>query len=164
MASKSGATLLDESAVQILCRKLLPLAAVATPNRFEAARMLGQSEPIEDIYGARSASEQLCRTYKLAACIVSGIKRPNEQEGDAVDMYFDGQKHHELVSDWRPTTNTHGSGCTFSAAITAALALGEPIEQAIQTAKKVISEAIRQTTDLGHGTSPVNPMAYAKVG
>ena len=163
MVGKSGDSLIDDAAVRVLCRNLLPLAAVATPNRFEAARMLGRAQPIEDLWTAQTAAKELCKKFKLAACIVKGIKRPNDEEGEAVDVYFDGQQEHELVSNWRPTQNTHGAGSTFSAAITAGLALGQPIDQAIQTAKKVISEAIRQTTDLGHGSSPVNPMAYAKV-
>jgi len=159
----NGDRLLDDSALKMLCRQVLPLAAVVTPNRLEAALLLGASEPIDDLYAARDAARQLCSRYGPAACIVTGIKRPNEEEGEAVDLFFDGRADQELVSAWRPTKNTRGAGSTFSAAITAALAMGEPIEQAVQTAKQVVSEAIRQTTDLGHGPSPVNPLAYSKV-
>ena len=70
-------------------------------------------------------------------------------------LFYDGQTVHEIASPWRSTTNLHGSGCTFSAAITAALALGQPLDQAVQTAKTVVSEAIRQTTGLGQGACPV---------
>ena len=163
MITKSGDSLLDESAVKVLCKKLLPLAAVVTPNRFEAARLLGQDGEIQDLHGATTAARQICQSYGAKACVVKGIKRDNGDAGTAVDLFYDGHDAHEITSDWRPTSNTHGAGSCFSAAITAALALGEPIEEAIQTAKTVISEAIRQATDLGHGHAPVNPLAYLKL-
>ena len=163
MVTTGGTMLMDEAAVPVLCAELLPLAAVATPNRTEAARMLGRNEPVEDLYTARSAASEICRRFDLRACIVTGIQRPNDEEGEAVDLYFDGTESRELISDWRPTGATHGAGTTFSAAITAGLATGQPIDEAIQTAKHLVSEAIRQTTDLGSGASPVNPLAYAKV-
>lgn len=154
---------LDDAAVKVLCRQVFPLAAVVTPNRIEASILLGGLAPIDDLYAARDAARQLCSRFGPAACIVKGFERPNEEGGEAVDLFFDGRADHELVSAWRPTENTRGAGSTFSAAITAALAIGEPIEEAVQTAKQVVSEAIRQTTDLGQGPSPVNPLAYAKV-
>ena len=80
-----------------------------------------------------------------------------------MDVYFNGTDTAELIGDWRPTTNTHGSGCVFAAAITAALAQGEEIAQATQTAKHVVTEAIRQATDLGQGNGPVNALAWLKV-
>ena len=159
-----GDRLIDESALKLLCSSILPLAAVTTPNRVEAALMLGRSEPIDDVYAARDAARQICRRYTVAACIVTGINRPDDEEGEAVDLFFDGRAEHELVSAWRPTKNTRGAGSTFSAAIAASLAAGEPIDKAVQTAKQVVSEAIRQTTDIGQGPSAVNPLAYAKVG
>jgi len=164
MVNKAGERLIDDLAVKALCRSLLPLAALVTPNRFEAAVLLGRSEPIEDLYGALSAAREICRSLKVAACVVMGIERPNDEEGEAVDIFYDGDESRELIGDWRPTSNTTGAGCTFSAAVTAALATGEPIDQAVQTAKRVVGEAVRQTTDLGHGYSPVNPLAYATVG
>jgi hydroxymethylpyrimidine/phosphomethylpyrimidine kinase len=165
MFTKSGERLLDESAMNVLCKKrgLLSLAAVVTPSGREAARLLGQAEAITDIYGATDAAKRICAYFGAKACVIKGIKVPDSQEGQAVDVFFDGKDVRQVVSEWRPTTNTRGSGCTFSGAITAALARGEPLEQAVQTAKNVVSEAIRQVTDLGHGTAPVNPLAYAKL-
>ncbi len=130
--------------------------------------MLGLGAPIADVFGATGAAREICRRFGARACIVKGIRRPNDQEGDAVDVFFfrdaEGKERvEEVVAEWRPTPNTHGSGCTFSAAITAALARGQPLHEAVQTAKNVVTEAIRQTTDLGGGTSPVNHLAYLKV-
>ncbi len=164
MVATTGAALLDDDAVKVLCDQLLPLAAAVTPNTHEAARMLGKdADAINDIYTATDAAREICNRFGVKACVVTGLKQADDHEGQAVDIYFDGKEVREVTSDWRLTSNTHGSGCTFSAAITGALALGQPIDEAIQTAKAVVSEAIRQTTSLGHGNSPVNHLAYLKV-
>ena len=163
MVATAGQALIDDDAVKAICDQLLPLAAIVTPNAQEAARLLGQKDAITDIFSAIEAAKQICKRFGPKGCVVTGINRPNDNEGEAIDIYFDGSDTHEIVSDWRPTTHLHGSGCTFSAAITAALALGQPIDEAVQTAKAVVSEAIRQTTNLGQGNSPVNHLAYLKV-
>ena len=160
MVAKGGDSLIDDAAVSALCTKLMPLAAVVTPNRREAGRLLGRSEAVEDVFAAGEAAKAICRKFGLRACIVKGIRRPNDHEGEAVDVLFDGEALHEIVSDWRPTENTHGSGCTFSAAITAGLAKGLELEPAVREAKNLVSEAIRQTTGLGRGISPINHLAY----
>ena len=162
MIAKSGDKLLDDDAVKAM-GKLLKLAAVVTPNRFEAARLLN-SAPINDVFGATEAAREICKRFGARACIVKGIQRPQDKESEAVDVFFDGENMHELVSGWRNTTNTHGSGCVFSAAITGALAKGEPLDQAVRTAKNLVAESIRQTTDLGGGgRSPVNVLSWLKV-
>jgi len=78
--------------------------------------------------------------------------------GDAVDVFFDGATMVHLHSERFPTTNTHGSGCTFSAAIAAGLAIGLAPEAAVRRAKQFISGAIRDSLEIGHGHGPVNPM------
>jgi len=168
MVAKSGDSLIDEAGVKAIVKKLVPIAAVVTPNRLEAGRLLGSAAPIGDVFAATEAARQICSKLGARACVIKGIKRPNDQEGDAVDVFAftnaDGKlETKEVVSLWRITNNTHGSGCTFSAAITAGLALGKPLDEAVQVAKNVVSEAIRQTTDLGHGNAPVNHLAYAQV-
>ncbi len=163
MVAKSGDPLIDDQAVDALAEDILPLCAIVTPNRHEAARLLGQAEPIGDITAARNAAKEICERFGARSCIVKAFRRPNDQEGEAVDVYFDGEESHEIVSDWRPTENTHGSGCVFAAAIAGALALGQPIDEAVQTAKTLVSEAIRQCTNLGHGKAPVNALAYLDV-
>ncbi|MCC7191995.1 MAG: bifunctional hydroxymethylpyrimidine kinase/phosphomethylpyrimidine kinase [Phycisphaeraceae bacterium] len=168
MIAKSGSKLIDDAAIAVITKKLLPLAAVTTPNRHEAARLLGSSDSISDVYGATTAAKEICRRFGARACIVKGIRKPDDQEGQAVDVFVfrdaQGQERvKEVSSPWRITDNTHGSGCTFSAAITAALALGQPLEEAVQTGKSVISEALRQNTGVGLGNGPVNHLAWAKV-
>lgn len=163
MVATAGQALIDDDAVKVICDQLLPLAAIVTPNAQEATRLLGQKDAVTDVFSATEAAKQICNQFGAKGCVVTGINRPNDEEGEAVDVYFDGQDTHEVASEWRNTTNLHGSGCTFSAAITGALALGQPIDEAVQTAKAVVSEAVRQTTDLGHGNAPVNHLAYLKV-
>lgn len=160
MIAKSGDALIDDDAVAAMAELMLPLCAVVTPNKHEASRLLNRSEPVGDITAAKNVAREICKRFGARGCIIKGFRRPNDQEGDAVDVYFDGDDTHEVVSAWRPTENTHGSGCVFAAAITGALALGQPIDEAVATAKTLISEAIRQCTGVGHGTSPANPLAY----
>ncbi len=159
MVATSGDRLLEEAAVKTLCQELLPLAAVVTPNRDEAAALLGRDAAIEDVFSASQAAKEICDQFGVKSCIVTGIYRPNDHEGEAIDVYYDGTQAHEIAGEWRATDNLHGTGCTFSAAITAALAKGQPIEEAVATAKNVVTEAVRQTTDLGRGASPVNHLA-----
>jgi hydroxymethylpyrimidine kinase/phosphomethylpyrimidine kinase len=168
MVAKSGDSLIDDAAVQTMIRKLLPLAAVVTPNRFEAARLLGASGEVKDLYGAKAAAREICGRFGVRACIVKGIRQPDDQEGKALDafVYRDADnkvREGELTGDWRITTNTHGSGCAFSAAITGALAQGKPLEEAAIIAKNIVGESIRRATDLGHGNGPVNHMAWMQV-
>ena len=163
MMTVSGDSLVDDASVTTLIKKLLPLATIVTPNGREAARLLGRADPITDLHGAATAAQEICQRLAAKACVVTGIKRENDEEGEAIDLFFDGHELHEIVSDWRPTPNTHGAGCTFSAAITAGLALGQPLDEAIRTAKSVVVESIRQATDLGKGISPVNHLAYLNV-
>jgi len=163
MVAKGGDSLLESAAVKALCRKLAPLAAVITPNGHEAAKMLGRGEPITQPGEAATAARQICRQHKANACIITGLHRPDDEEGEALDVFFDGEALHELTAAWRETKNTHGAGCTFAAALAAGLAHGHTPLEAAQTAKNVVSEAIRQATDLGAGHSPVNHAAWAKV-
>ena len=163
MKTAGGDSLIDDASVATLIKKLIPLATIVTPNGYEAARLLDRADPITDLHGAATAAREICQRLEAKACVVTGIKRENDEEGEAVDLFFDGQELHEIVSDWRPTPNKHGAGCTFSAAITAGLALGQPIGEAISIAKSVIIESIRQATDLGKGISPVNHLAYLNV-
>lgn len=163
MVSRSGDSLIDDAAVSELKRRLIPLAAVVTPNRHEAARLLGASQPVSDLYGATEAARAICRTLGARAVIVKGIRQAQDQTAQAIDVFFDGREAHEIGAEWRDTPHTHGSGCTLSAAIAAALARGDELRSAITVAKALVTESIRQTTDLGHGNSPVNAMAYLDV-
>jgi len=151
MVAKGGAKLLRDDAVDALRRKLLPLAAIITPNLPEAEVLLNRS--ITTLDERRAAARDL-RELGPRAVIVKG----GHAGGDATDVYFDGQEMTELTSRRIDTANTHGSGCAFSAAIAAGLARGlEPLAAA-REAKAFITHAIESALEIGHGHGPVNPM------
>ncbi len=151
MVAKGGAKLLRDDAVEALRRKLLPLAAIITPNIPEAEVLLNRS--IRTLDERRAAARDL-RELGPRAVIVKG----GHAGGDATDVYFDGNDMTELTARRIDTPNTHGSGCTFSAAIAAGLARGlEPLA-ATKEAKAFITHAIEAALEIGHGHGPVNPL------
>ena len=151
MVAKGGARLLREEAVDALRRRLLPLAAVLTPNLPEAEVLLGR--PVASLAERELAARDLLALGPRAVVVKGG-----HAAGDALDVFFDGATMVHLHSERFPTTNTHGSGCTFSAAIAAGLAIGLAPEAAVRRAKQFISGAIRDSLEIGHGHGPVNPM------
>ena len=151
MVAKGGARLLRDDAVDALRTILLPLAAVITPNLPEAEVLLGRS--ITTLDERRDAAEELVRLGARAAVVKGG-----HAEGDAVDVFADGEQLIELSSSRIDTANTHGSGCAFSAAITSYLALGLSPVDAVRRAKAFISSAIEFSIEVGKGHGPVNPM------
>ena len=154
MVAKGGARLLRDDAVDALRSRLLPLAAVVTPNLPEAEVLLNRS--VKTLDERRSAARDL-RQLGPRVVIVKG----GHAGGDAIDIYFDGREMIELSARRIDSTNTHGSGCAFSAAIAAGLALGlEPLA-ASRDAKAFITRAIKSGLELGHGHGPVNPMFRA---
>jgi len=151
MVAKGGARLLRDDAAGALRTVLLPLAAVITPNLPEAEVLLGRT--ITTLDERRDAAQELVRLGARAAVVKGG-----HAEGDAVDVYADADQLFELSSARIETPNTHGSGCTFSAAITSYLAMGESTPDAVRRAKAFISSAIEFSIDVGSGHGPVNPM------
>ncbi len=152
MVAKGGARLLHSDAIASLYRYLLPLAAVVTPNIPEAEVLLGRSLPTLD--DRRQAARDLVALGPAAAVVKGGHSDDNE----AVDIYWDGSDLVELAARRIPTKNTHGSGCVFSAAITAGLARGQAPLEAVRAAKAFIERAIQHSLELGQGHGPVNPM------
>lgn len=151
MVAKGGARLLRADAVNALRARLLPLAAVVTPNMPEAAVLLDRH--VETLEERRRAARDLVAMGARAAVVKGG-----HAEGDVTDVFFDGSRLVELEGERIQTANTHGSGCVFSAAIAARLALGaEPLE-AVRAAKDFISRAVAAAIEIGHGHGPVNPM------
>jgi hydroxymethylpyrimidine/phosphomethylpyrimidine kinase len=151
MVAKGGHKLLRDDAVDALRSRLLPLAAVLTPNLPEAEVLLGR--PIS----TRQERERAARDLVALGCRAVVVKG-GHAGGDADDAYFDGDTFSWLASERIETANTHGSGCTFSAAIVAGLAGGLPLEEAVREAKRFITGAIRCALEVGHGHGPVNPM------
>ena len=148
MVAKSGDRLLKEDAVAALVRDLLPLALVVTPNLPEAEVLVGRSlTSVEDIHEAARAIVDL----GPRAVVMKGGHRA----GDATDVLFDGRTFHTFQAERIDTLNTHGTGCTLSAAIAAGLAHGSDIVEAVEDAKHYVTEAIRRSFSLGGGHGPV---------
>ncbi len=153
MISKHGDPLLAQGAVDALKRRLLPRAALVTPNLHEAAKLLGR--PVESEEQMRDAARSV-RDLGAAAVLVKGGQLPGEE---AVDLFYDGAEFVRLAAPRIDTPHTHGTGCTYSAAITALLARGETLVDAVRQAKDFISCAIASAPGLGHGRGPVNHWA-----
>lgn len=152
MVAKGGARLLRDDAVDALRRRLLPLAAVVTPNLPETEVLLGR--PIRTLDERRQAARDLVALGARAAVVKGG----HTDEEQATDHYFDGKDLVELQSPRIATVNTHGSGCVFSAAIAADLAKGSDSLAAVLLAKEFITGAIERSLEVGRGHGPVNPM------
>ena len=151
MVAKGGSRLLRDDAVGALRSRLLPLAAVITPNIPEAEVLLGRS--ISGLDARREAARDLLALGPRAVVVKGG-----HAEGDAVDVFWDGTELVELIAGRIETNNTHGSGCTFSAAIAARMAAGRSTIEAVRDAKQFITNAIEFALEIGHGHGPVNPM------
>ncbi|NPV71949.1 MAG: bifunctional hydroxymethylpyrimidine kinase/phosphomethylpyrimidine kinase [Firmicutes bacterium] len=157
MVSKSGHALLEREACTALRSDLLPLAMVVTPNLFEAEVLTG--ERVGDMDEMRRAAA-LIHGMGPRYVVVKG----GHLGGPAVDLMFDGNGFVEFRHDRIETRNTHGTGCTYSAAIAAFLARGlEPVE-AVREAKEYVTAAIRGALDIGGGHGPTNHMAWKEWG
>ena len=153
MISKHGAPLIAEEARGIMLEVLLPLATLVTPNLPEAAALTGLT--VDSTAGMRDAARQI-HDRTGAAVLVKG----GHLQGAAVDLLYAGGEFHEFSSERLWTPNTHGTGCTYSAAITAGLAIGLDLPEAVEKAKSYITEAIRTNPGLGRGAGPVNHHAH----
>jgi hydroxymethylpyrimidine/phosphomethylpyrimidine kinase len=179
--STSGFDLIDDEALRALIEKLFPLASVVTPNIPEAERIARMK--IEGAADIRAAAEIMKSQGARAVLIkgghlpiadfVFGIsdleyetrdaelidegRRRNDKGRRAIDFMFtaDGEEF-TFSADFIETTATHGTGCAFAAAITANLANGKSLREAVESAKRFVTEAIRAAPMLGRGHSPIN--------
>jgi len=149
MVAKSGDRLLDSAAEAAYRDRLFPLAEVVTPNLAEAEALLGR--PVRSVEAMAQAARDL-RALGPRSVLVKG----GHLEGDPVDVFFDGQRTEELRAPRIATRNTHGTGCTLSAAIAARLALGAAAREAVRDAKAYLTEALRGAYTLGRGAGPVD--------
>lgn len=139
MISTSGKPLLKISEINVLKRELLPLATLVTPNLDEAVRLTGKKlHSVEDM---RRAAGEIHREFGCAALVKGGHLRGMSE---AADIFFDGKIELLLTAPFVRDVRTHGTGCTYSAAITAYLALGQPLPMAVSNAKQYVTEAIAQ--------------------
>jgi hydroxymethylpyrimidine/phosphomethylpyrimidine kinase len=155
MIAKGGASLLQKESVEALKTQLLPLATMVTPNIPEAEVLTGMKiVTMDDRKEAANILHSMGAAYVL-------IKGGHDQESEEmIDLLFDGTQFHTFSSKRIRTKNTHGTGCTFSAAITAELAKGSSILEAVHVAKNFIQAAIEDDLQIGSGHGPTNHWAY----
>lgn len=149
MISKSGYSLLKKEAKKSLIKELIPLAYVVTPNTLEAEEITNiKINTLEDMKTAGKKILELGPKFVLM--------KGGHLEGDAIDVLIGEDVCEIYKSERLDRKNTHGTGCTLSATITSHLALGYDIKQAIRLSKIYITEAIRNSFDIGSGVGPVN--------
>ena len=149
MISKHGAPLMSDDARQAVLAILMPLATLITPNLHEAEAMTGL--PVTNLDQMYEAARLLAGLGAQTVLIKGG-----HLAGAAIDLLYDGKEFLQFESERLDTPHTHGTGCTYSAAITALLARGLTLTDALPRAKKYITEAIRTNPGLGQGHGPVN--------
>jgi len=149
MVATSGDLLIEKMAVAALRTKLIPLANVVTPNIAEAEELTGMT--LRTSEDTREAARQIIKMGAKTVVIKGG-----HLKGPALDLFYDGKKFTALNTPRIRTKNTHGTGCTFSAAIAAYLAKGEKIDSAVALAKKYITRALQSSFTIGAGHSPVH--------
>jgi hydroxymethylpyrimidine/phosphomethylpyrimidine kinase len=157
MVASSGDRLLDRDAESELVTQLLPLATLVTPNLDEAAALLGRS--VSSVAEMQTAARALVEMGAKAALVKGG-----HLQGDQItDVLWDGEREHIWRRPRLHTRSTHGTGCTLSAAVTAALARGLPLFDAVDAAVEYLARAIATAPDLGSGTGPVNHLAAVDI-
>jgi hydroxymethylpyrimidine/phosphomethylpyrimidine kinase len=150
MIAKGGSRLLDDDALRAMTVELIPRAEVVTPNVPEAEVLAGRTiRTFEDMRGAAQ------RIRALGARVVV-IKGGHLAGDEVVDLVVSADGEFAIRGPRIATRHTHGTGCTFAAAITAALARGQPIEQAVRGARTYVEGAIREAPQLGRGHGPLN--------
>jgi hydroxymethylpyrimidine/phosphomethylpyrimidine kinase len=150
MIATSGSRLLKPAAIELLRKRLLPLATLVTPNLQEAELLTElRLRTVEDL---RTAAKALCERHGCPALIKGGHLRGLKE---AVDIFYDGHTELLLTAPFLRGVRTHGTGCTYSAAVTAFLAQGVPLSQAVQHAKEYITQAIARHQLIG-GYSVLN--------
>jgi hydroxymethylpyrimidine kinase / phosphomethylpyrimidine kinase / thiamine-phosphate diphosphorylase len=155
MIAKGGASLLHPTAVAALCGELLPCAYLITPNLPETEALTGLTVRKEK--DMEKAAQRLKQMGARNVLIKGG-----HMEGEAVDLLVEGDRLHRFPAPRFDTLHTHGTGCTYSAAIATFLAQGIPLVQAVTKAKIFITEAIRNASGLGAGHGPVNHYTAAR--
>nr|WP_081676262.1 bifunctional hydroxymethylpyrimidine kinase/phosphomethylpyrimidine kinase [Paenibacillus alvei] len=157
MIAKGGAELLQQDAIEAMKNRLLPLALIVTPNIPEAEALAGMK--IVSLQDRHDAAMRIADYGAKMVVIKGGHDMTTEL---AVDLFYDGTRF-TLLEDRRITTkHTHGTGCTYSAAIAAELAKGAAPSDAVRTARHYIQAAIEETLGLGGGNGPTNHWAYRR--
>lgn len=138
MIATSGDPLLQPAAVDSYCARLFPRATLVTPNMAEAAALTGW--PVRDVREMKIAGNELARKFGTRFLLKGG----HLVDDRAIDLLCDAATAVEFSAPFVPGVSTHGTGCTYSAAITARLAHGDPLEESIARAKDFVGRAIRE--------------------
>ena len=149
MYAKNGAALMKPNSIDTLIKTIIPLGDLITPNLPEAEEISGMPIATEsDMENAAKAIHQMgCRNV-----VIKG----GHLEGNAVDILFDGQEFHRFEARRIDTKNTHGTGCTYSSAIAANLALGFTMQEAVKRSKDYVTVAIEHSLSIGKGNGPTH--------
>lgn len=150
MVSKSGHALLKPDAIDALKKLLFPLALVVTPNLHEAQQLSGIA--IGNLADARRAAK-IIHGFGSQYVLIKGGHLLTER---ATDLLYDGRFFNIYKGEFIDTPHTHGTGCTFASALAAQLARGKAMADAVQAAKTYLTETIRHSLAIGHGTGPTN--------
>jgi hydroxymethylpyrimidine/phosphomethylpyrimidine kinase len=153
MIGKRGARLIDLEARSALRRLLLPRATLVTPNLDEAAELAGME--VRDLHSMREAARRIAHLGARSVLVKGG----HLNEGEAIDILWHDGNFTEFSAPRLDTRHTHGTGCTYSAAIAACLARGLSLPEAVAKAKDFVHEAIRTAPGLGAGSGPLNLFA-----
>lgn len=159
MRASTGASLMQADAGRALTRYLFPLASLVTPNLPEAEILTGRR--VASMAAMREAARAI-HGLGAAAVLVKGGHLAGA--ADAVDVLFDGRDFHEFRAPRIDTANTHGSGCTLAAAITAYLAQGMSLLGAVRRGKDLVGDALRSGLAIGKGNGPVNALGFLLEG
>lgn len=151
MISKSGFSLLQDDAVEAVRGLMLPLADLATPNAHEAERLVGYR--VASVREAEKAARDIAAMGPKAVLVKGGHLEDTEE---ATDILFDGKDIHHFKGPRHDTPHTHGTGCTYAAAIAAHLAHGQNLHTAVAKANIYVNNAIRHALPLGGGHGPTN--------
>jgi len=156
MVSKHGRLLVTQDALEAMRDELIPRASLLTPNLAEASALTGLE--VNNLDSMHQAAREL-HSMGAKAVLVKG----GHLAGDAIDVLYVSGLTREFRAPRIETKNTHGTGCTYSAAITAELARGTLLEHAVERAKSFITEAIRSAPGLGKGSGPLNHHASLRL-
>ncbi len=158
MISKSGFPLLEDQAVEAVRTELLPLAELVTPNVHEA-QLLAEMQ-VHTLDDAAEAGRRILALGPRAVLVKGG----HLEESPGTDVLVTADGREVFGGEFIKTRSTHGTGCTFSAAIATQLALGHPLATAIGHAKAYLTEAIRHGLPLGSGAGPTDHFFYLRHG
>lgn len=156
MIAESGQRLLSGKAVKVLREKLFPFAGLITPNLSEASVLTGF--PVRNLKDMKKAALALKEETKGGVLIKGG-----HLAGAAVDLFYDGQVFEKFSAPRIRTPHTHGTGCTFSAAVATFWAQGFSLTEALKKSKLFVTHAIAGAETIGQGRGPTNPYARLDV-